>query len=658
MTYSHRVRRAALVGLAVTLLALIGLSVLGSASTRSSAQTVARSAALAEAYGRAHDAVAAEESLERKYRLEPGGAVRAAHRAAGDDLDRALGDIGVRGGPADRRLVDTLRVLHDSYRWTVASMFTAADAGDDATVERIDNQQTDPVFTRMSDLVQAATDQHARVAAGAVAGLHRVEGLVFLTTAVGLAVGVCLLAVFAVVAVGYHRALLRQAALGQHQALHDALTGLPNRTLFADRLTHALLSCRRSGDSVAVLLLDLDRFKEVNDSLGHQYGDELLRQFGTRVDSVLRAGDTLARLSGDEFAVLLPNAGAEEATALAERVIAGVHQSFTVHDVTVDVEVSVGVAVAPAHAEDTEALLRCADVAMYAAKDAKTGLVVYRPEMHIHDSPRLLLLGDLRRALDATDQLMLYYQPKVGLRFGEVCGLEALVRWQHPTRGMVAPADFIPIAETTGLINRLTSYVLRQAIQQAREWLDRGLSVPVAVNLSPRCLLDASLPTQVTSLLEEYRLPATLLRLEVTETAIMANPGLAMATLTSLHNLGVRLSIDDYGTGYSSMAYLKRLPVDELKVDRSFVLNMTGDDNDAILVRGAIDLGHNLGLTVVAEGVEGSEHVTALQDLGCDIAQGYHYARPMPPDELGRWLETHHTTHGAPVSANNTQVLS
>jgi diguanylate cyclase (GGDEF)-like protein len=644
-----------MVGLAVTLLALIGLSVLGSASTRRSAGTVAYSAALAEAYDRAHDAVAAEESLERKYRLEPGDTVRTEHRAAGADLDRALGDIQARGGPADRLLADRLQILHDRYRSTVATMFAAASVHDEATVERIDNTQTDPVFTQMSDLVKTETDRHSRAAASAVVHLERVDGLVFMTTAVGLAVGLCLLVVFAFVAIGHQRALLRQAALSQHQALHDALTGLPNRTLFADRLTQALLSSGRTGKSLAVLLLDLDRFKEVNDSLGHEYGDELLRQFSTRIGQVLRASDTLARLSGDEFAVLLPDAGAEEAVALAERIITSVHQSFTLHDVTVDMEVSVGVAAAPAHADAAETLLRCADIAMYAAKDAKTGLMVYRPEMHVNDSPRLLLLGDLRRALDASDQLTLHYQPKVGLRFGELCGVEALVRWRHPTRGALPPSDFIPIAETTGLINRLTTYILRQAIRQAREWLERGLPVPVAVNLSPRCLLDPSLVTHITSLLDEHQLPATLLRLEVTETAIMANPALAMTTLTMLHELGVRLSIDDYGTGYSSMAYLKRLPVDELKVDRSFVLNMTGNDNDAVLVRGAIDLGHNLGLTVVAEGVEGDEHVTALRDLGCDIAQGYHYARPMPPAELTRWMQTYEPASPVPLGSGSAR---
>jgi diguanylate cyclase (GGDEF)-like protein len=642
VSHSQRIRRGAVMGLAVTVLALTSLGMVGAISTRRSAQDVTRSAALAEAYGRAHYAVAAEESLERKYRLEPGPEVRGRHQQAAEDLQGALTDIRARGGPTDRRTVDTLQERVARYESAVAHMFAAIDDGDEATILRIDNDETDPAFEQMSDLVQTATDQHTRAAANALIELRRVEGFVFVTTTVGFTGGLCLLAVFAMIALGYQRALRRQADTSRHQALHDPLTGLPNRTLFTDRLNQALSHARRHGTNVAVMLLDLDRFKEVNDTLGHQYGDDLLRHVASRVSDALRESDTVARLSGDEFAILMPDAGEADATALAARILANVHRSFNLNDVTVDVEASVGAAVAPDHADDAEALLRCSDIAMYAAKDTKTGVVLYRPEMHTQDSTRLVLLGDLRRALDTTDQLVLHYQPKISLQLGELCGVEALVRWQHPIRGLVQPLDFIPIAETTGLINRLTTHVLRLAIHQARTWLDSGLPIPVAVNLSPRCLLDTDLVRHVTDLLREHQLPASLLRLEVTESAVMANPALALATLTELHDLGIRLSIDDYGTGYSSMSYLKRLPVDELKIDHSFVLHMDTDHHDAALVRGAIDLGHNLGLTVVAEGVEGTTHVTALQNLGCDIAQGYHYARAMPPDNLTAWMQQHH----------------
>jgi diguanylate cyclase (GGDEF)-like protein len=630
------------VGLAVILLALTALSVLGAASTRRSADAATRSATLSAAYNRAHAAVAAEESLERKYRLEPGADVRRRHRAAGDALQSALFDVYEHGTGDDRALVDSLRAQHDGYVVAIERLFTAVDAGNAAVVLRIDNDEVDPAFDSISELVEAATDEHARAATDALRRLRRVEGIVFGTTIGGFAVGLALLAAFAVVAISYQRQLLREAAQSRHRALHDTLTGLPNRALLNERLTQALAG--RSGDeSLAVLILDLDRFKEVNDTLGHQYGDELLRQVAQRACDTFRKSDTVARLSGDEFAVLLPDTNGPDALALAERLIAEIHRSFAIDNVTVDVEASVGLAVAT-DTDTSETLLRCADIAMYAAKDAKTGAVLYREEMHTEDTSRLLLLGDLRRALDGADQLELHYQPKVSLSSGNLCGVEALVRWQHPIRGMISPADFIPIAETTGLINRLTSLVLRMGIRQSRAWLDDGLAVPVAVNLSPRCLLDPTLVTQVTDLLREFDLPTHLLRLEVTETAVMAEPRVAMTTLTQLHDLGIKLSIDDYGTGYSSMAYLKRLPVDELKVDRTFVLNIDSDQDDAALVRGAIDLGHNLGLTVVAEGVEGAAHVAALHQLGCDIAQGFHYARPMPPSDLADWLRTHETT--------------
>lgn len=641
MGHYQRMRRNAVVALALILLALTALSVVGATSTRRSADTATRSAALAEAYNRAQDAVAAEESLERKYRLEPNPPIRIRHKAARASLLAALNDVYERGATEDRILALTLRTMHDGYVAAIERMFTAVDDRRAAEVLRIDNDEVDPAFDRMSDLTQTATDAHARIAADSLRRLHRVEGVVFGTTIAGFGVGLALLVAFTVMAVGYQRTLLLQAEDSRHRALHDSLTGLPNRVLFNDRLTRGLDDARATGSSVAVMLLDLDRFKMVNDTLGHQYGDELLRQVAARTSGTVRASDTVARLSGDEFAVLLPGVDGPEAVAHAERLLHEVHRSFVLDEITVDVEASVGIAVAPRHAYTGESVLRCADIAMYAAKDTKAGAVLYRPEMHTEDASRLLLLGDLRRALDASDQLTVHYQPKVGLNAGEVLGVEALVRWQHPDRGMISPASFVPMAETTGLINRLTLHILRICIGQTRAWLDGGLALPVAVNLSPRCLLDPALVRQIANLLREFRLPCELLRLEVTETAVMANPALAMTTLTQLREFGIKLSIDDYGTGYSSMAYLKRLPVDELKVDRTFVATMDSDRSDAMLVRGAIDLGHNLGLTVVAEGVETSLHAAALRRLGCDVAQGHYFGRPMPPDELARWLAAH-----------------
>ncbi|WP_344687081.1 putative bifunctional diguanylate cyclase/phosphodiesterase [Blastococcus jejuensis] len=440
----------------------------------------------------------------------------------------------------------------------------------------------------------------------------------------------------------------------RHQATHDALTGLPNWELLRDRLEQALVAAGRSDDEVALLLIDLDRFKEINDTLGHTYGDKLLRQVGPRLQSVLREGDTIARLGGDEFAVLLPTVdGESEARLVAERLRESLHRAFDVDGVVLDVEASVGIVLSPWHGTGTEDLLRNADIAMYAAKELKGAAVVFEPEEHATAPNRLTVLGDLRRGLEAEGELFLHYQPKITLDGERIEGVEALLRWQHPTQGLVPPGDFIPVAEGTGIILRLTERVLQMALAQQRTWLDAGHPVPVAVNLSTRCLLDAGLPDMVQRLLTEHRVPASLLRLEVTESAVMGDAARCMDVLQRLHDLGVRLSIDDFGTGYSSMAYLRRLPVDELKIDRSFVLGMCTTAQDAVLVRTAIDLGHNLGLTVVAEGVEGAEHVDALRTLGCDIAQGYHFARPMPAAQLSELLATVGTIHDTEVPAGS-----
>jgi diguanylate cyclase (GGDEF)-like protein len=474
--------------------------------------------------------------------------------------------------------------------------------------------------------------------------------------ALGVSLAVFYVAVFRLIATASKKlrrqteALHTSAERDRHQATHDALTGLPNWALLRDRLERGLAAASRSAGEVAMLLIDLDRFKEINDTLGHSYGDRLLCQVGPRLQSVLREGDTVARLGGDEFAVLLPLVnGIGEAERVAERLRESLHRPFDVDGLALDVEASIGIVVSPWHGTDTEALLRNADIAMYAAKEVKAGAVVFQPEEHVSAPARLTVLGDLRRALEVTGELFLHYQPKYTLDGERIEGAEALLRWQHPTEGLIPPGDFIPAAEGTGIILRLTERVLDMALAQMRGWMDAGHAVPVAVNLSTRCLLDAGLPDLVARLLAEHRVPAELLRLEVTESAVMGDSARCMEVLQRLHALGVQLSIDDFGTGYSSMSHLRRLPVDELKIDRSFVLGMTTTQQDAVLVRTAIDLGHNLGLTVVAEGVEGAEHVTALRALGCDIAQGYHYARPMVGEQLSELLDRVGTIHDATV---------
>ena len=433
----------------------------------------------------------------------------------------------------------------------------------------------------------------------------------------------------------------------EHQAGHDELTGLPNRaSVLASGVE--LLARLRPGEPLAVLLMDLDRFKEVNDTLGHGYGDRLLAEIGPRLAPLVREVDVLARLGGDEFAVLLPGVDAEGARAVGLRLRAAVTEPFVVDDLSLDVDVSIGIATSGGPGpHDIHSLLRQADIAMYAAKEVQRGVELYDPATDVHDRSRLVLLSDFRRAL-AEDQLVVHYQPKVALDAaggtggappaGRVVGVEALVRWQHPGRGLLAPGDFLPAVERTGLVEELTAVVIDRALAQVRAWSEQGLHVPVAVNLSARSLHHLDLPDRVLEQLRVHGVPPAMLRLEITESALMADPERAQTVLTRLHAAGVGLSIDDFGTGYSSMVHLRRIPVDELKVDRGFVTDMTSRADDAVLVRAVIELGHDLGLTVVAEGVEEAATVTALTDLGCDAAQGYLFARPQSAEDVTAWL--------------------
>jgi diguanylate cyclase (GGDEF)-like protein len=424
----------------------------------------------------------------------------------------------------------------------------------------------------------------------------------------------------------------------EHQALHDALTGLPNRSLFHDRAQQAILAARRQRRRVAVLLLDLDRFKEVNDTLGHHVGDLLLKEIGPRLQGVLRESDTVARLGGDEFGVVLPEvADPAEVEAVAERIIAALRPPIVTETLRLDVEASTGIALYPDHGNDADTLLQRADVAMYVAKGAPDGYATYSPD-HDHYSPqRLGLVGDLRQAVTA-GQLLLCYQPKVRLPSMSVAGFEALARWEHPEQGPIPPDEFIPLAEQTGIIKPLTLLVLERALLQCRHWHNAGRQIGVAVNLSARTIHDPEFPNEVERLLHAAQLDPRWLTLELTESTVMADPARSMETLSRLHGMGVELSIDDFGTGYSSLAYLKRLPVDEIKIDRSFVMNMANDDNDAVIVRSTIELGQNLGLRVVAEGVETAQVRDQLTVMRCDLAQGYLLSRPIPADEANHWL--------------------
>ena len=430
---------------------------------------------------------------------------------------------------------------------------------------------------------------------------------------------------------------VRALADSRQQARTDELTGLPNRRQVFETF-RAADARMAAGGTTAVLVLDLDRFKEINDSLGHGVGDALLREVGPRLAGHLRSGDLLARLGGDEFVVLASGLGEDGALALAERLCTTLERPFQLAGMALSVDASVGIAIGPRHSRHAEELLQMADLAMYAAKAGRSCAVVYDEARHGSGRYRLEAVAQLRRAIDE-GELVLHHQPKLSLRTGRVDGVEALVRWQHPERGLLFPDAFVELAESAGLMGPLTRRVLDAALAQRRAWADRGRELTVAVNVSPSNLVDEGFPDEVAGLLARHGVPATALVLEVTESLLMADRERAVRVLSALRETGVGISIDDYGTGYSSLAYLASLPVTELKLDRTFVSALNDSDRSASIVTSTLQLAHALGLVFVAEGAEDRATVDALAALGCDVVQGYHLSRPLPAEQLEQWLE-------------------
>ncbi len=635
--------------LVLVLLALSAFAVWSSQATSQASARAVTANGLSDDYAQAANAVGGEESLERKYRLEPGPQVQAKYDKVAARFVAALAAVRHDGGTADRALVDATLAQHHDYLQAIDRLFRATDRGDTAAATKIEGV-ADPSFGAIEQAVLGAADAKHALAIVELGRLQRLERMTRVLTPVVFLLGLGLAGLLMSVMRGHRRQLAAERAEALHASLHDALTGLPNRTLLADRFGQALRADARAGSTTGLLLIDLDRFKEINDTFGHHYGDELLRQVGPRLAGALREVDTVARLGGDEFAVLLPDVhSVHDALAVAGTLQAALETPFRVEGVELDVEASIGVVRSGEHGTDPTVLLQHADIAMYVAKTQQLGVFAYDPGVDGHSPAKLALLGDLRRALEH-GQLVLHYQPQISTSTAEVVSAEALVRWQHPDRGLIFPDEFIPLAEHTGLIGPLTRYVLAAALTQARVWIDAGRPLPVSVNLSARNLLDENLPGQVAKLLAAHDVPAQLLQLEVTESALMSEPARAQRLLKQLSALGVRISIDDFGAGYTSLSQLKTVPVNELKIDKSFVMTMTENRSNSLIVRSVVDLGHNLGLTIVAEGVESEQALSALRELGCDVAQGYHLSRPIPTAALDTWLLGRTITPAHPVA--------
>jgi diguanylate cyclase (GGDEF)-like protein len=424
----------------------------------------------------------------------------------------------------------------------------------------------------------------------------------------------------------------------QHRAMHDELTGLPNRVLFADRTEQAIAVAARDGGLVTVLAFDIDRFKDVNNTLGHETGDVLLRDLARRLQPCLRGNETLARIGGDEFGILVPRGSAEDAFALAARVHETLESPFVVDGLPLEASATIGIAEYPAHGESVDGLLQHADVALHLAKESHAQTAVYDEEQDMNDAARYALAGELRHAIEA-EQLVVFFQPKADLVTGRIVGAEALVRWQHPERGFIPPNDFIPIAERTGLIKPLSRFVLAAGVRQCAAWNAEGHALHISVNLTIPDLLDLELPDRISALLGSTGVDPSQLELEITETTILADPFRVRQVLERLYEMGLRMAIDDFGTGYSSLAYLRRLPVSTIKIDRSFVMSMDENASDATIVRSTIDLGRNLGLDIVAEGVETQAAWDALREHGCTLAQGYLISKPVPAAEFEALLD-------------------
>jgi diguanylate cyclase (GGDEF)-like protein len=647
---SRALARLAVGGLTLGLFALAALAVWSTTSTARTTSWVRDANQINEQWGHVFANMSLESETLADYLRAGGDLGRESLTSVLGSSEPTLAWLERHGEPAD---VTQASQIHDTYRAYTNTLGKVIAAGGRGDSEEMAAQAEQAAYSATSLRRQAAANL-ARRRQQTNEYLTRVDQnnhRLRVAGSVIVGVDLVLLLMSAFVLLSYQRRVERQAVESRHRALHDALTGIPNRLLLTDRMEQALRTAERYGESVGLLLLDLNRFKEINDTLGHHFGDLLLQEVANRLSGVIRSYDTVARLGGDEFAILLPRIDSDEsAMEVADRVIDELLRPANLDGVVVDVSGSVGVSVYPTHSTNAAELLQHADIAMYTAKRGQLGIAMYDPRAAQHSSAQLAVLSELRRAL-ANDELVLHYQPKARLNSGDISGVEALVRWRHPTRGLIPPADFIPVAEQSDLIHPLTTWVLAAALRQHHEWAREGLHLPVAVNVATRCLLDATFPARVGSVLNEYDVAPDQLTLEITETAVISDPARAADVLAQLRALGVRLAIDDFGTGYSSMSYLQTMPLNELKIDRRFTAGARNSAGDAAIVRAVLQLGHALDLEVVAEGVEDEDTHAMLGTMGCDTAQGYYLSRPVPAEEVRAWVVGRPTAAAEAVAA-------
>jgi diguanylate cyclase len=623
--------------LAVVLLGLGVFTLWGSLQTTRATQAQGRALELDAIFSDARNAVAVQEMHTRQYQLEPSVAGRTRYAESATAADDALRRAVEMSSGASLSDASRLRDEQAAYREQSDRLIALVTDRDPNAVIHDLVQVTPAYYTLQHDIDGVSRAYHSE-AQRMVADLRDMQTRILATTALGFVLGLALVAMIWRVMLGYQRRIINHAEASEHQALHDSLTGLANRLLFERRLEAALaMSNPTMGQSPAVMLIDLNGFKGVNDTLGHQAGDEVLIETGHRLRKVCRAGDTVARLGGDEFAVLLPASGSVDVVKeVADRVCDVLRSNYVLPVGAAAVSGSVGI-VMGTPGLTAEDLLRHADAAMYRAKTTTRAVAIYDPAVDADQPHRMALFSDLRGLLDHNDpegQLVLFYQPQVRLADATVTAAEALVRWHHSRLGLLHPESFLAVAETGGLEIPLTYHLLRMAVAEAARWKAESRPLVVSVNVSPTCLLDEAFVGTVRAALAHRGLPASLLRLEITESAVTSDPGRALAAVAKIRGDGVQISIDDYGTGFSSLNQLKRLNADEMKIDRTFVKDLATCREDAILVRNAIDLAHALGMSVTAEGVEDRTALRMLHELHCDYVQGFALADPVSPDRL------------------------